>query len=1106
MLARVIQWSIQNRVLVLVVTVLVTGWGVYSLRLTPLDAMPDLSDVQVVIRTPYPGQSPTVVEDQLTYPISTIMLAVPGASVVRGYSFFGDSYVYVIFDDETDLYWARSRVLEYLNQAAARLPGGVQPRLGPDATGVGWVYSYALVDRTGGHDLAQLRSIQDWFLKYELQSIPGVAEVASVGGMVRQYQVVADPQRLRAYQVPLTRLAEAIRKGNESSGGSTIELAEAEYMISTRGYLTSQEDIESIPVAQNRDGTPLLLRDVAKVQTGPEMRRVVADLDGDGEVTGGIVVMRQGENALETIARVKRKLNELKAGLPQGVEIVETYDRSGLILRAVENLNAKLLQELAVVALVCLVFLWYLPSALVAMVSLPLGILIAFIMMRHQGVNANIMSLGGIAIAIGAMVDAAIVMLENAHKQLERWHDGHPGACPTPRQRWQLITQASVEVGPALFFSLLIITFSFLPVFVLQGQEGRMFSPLVYTKTYAMAAAAGLAVTLVPVLMGYFISGRPPAEQSNPLSRWLIALYRPLLQRVLARPRIIVWVAVLAGMSTVLPVAGVSGLLTPLKWPTEIAGWVLGPAEADSPRVSYVARINHWQSEVERAWRHAFHQHPALARFAAGVGSEFMPELDEGDLMYMPTTLPGLSIGKAQELLQQTDRLIASIPEVKRVFGKIGRADTATDPAPLTMIETLIQLKPHEQWRPGLTLEGLIEELDRTVNLPGLANAWVMPIKTRINMLATGIKTMVGIKVSGPDLATIEALGQRIEKVVRKVPGTTSAYAERVSSGRYVEILPRRQKAALLGLNIADINAVTSAAVGGMTVTETVEGAERYAVNLRFGREFRDDLEKLKQLPLQTASGIQVPLAQVAEVRINQGPAMIKSENARPHGWVFVDMRGMDLGSYIRMARRKVAEEVLLPPGYSVSWSGQYEQMQSAEARLRLAVPMTLLIIFLLLYLTFRRIGEALLVMATLPFALVGGFWLLFALGYHMSVATAVGFIALAGVAAEFGVIMLVYLDQAISARQADGRLHSLEDLKAAIMEGAVLRVRPKAMTVSVIIAGLLPIMVGGGTGSEVMQRIAAPMVGGMITAPLLSLFVVPVVYLLWKGRGLRQQ
>ena len=1095
---QVILWSIRNRFLVLVAAVLLTGWGIVAVRETPLDAIPDLSDVQVIVKTGFPGQSPRVVEEQVTYPITTTMLSVPGAKAVRGYSMFGDSYVYVIFEDGTDIYWARARVLEYLNQAASQLPEGVAPRIGPDATGVGWVYSYALVDRTGRHDLAQLTSLQNWFLKFELQTVSGVSEVATVGGMVRQYQIVVDPEKLRAYGIPLARVSQAVQDANREVGGSVLELAEAEYMVRTRGYLTSLEDIELIPLQVGEDGTPVLLRDVARVQIGPEMRRVVADLDGEGEITGGIVVMRYGENALATIEAVKQRIEELRPGLPEGVEIVETYDRSELILSAVDNLRTKLIEEFIVVALVCFVFLFHIRSSLVVIVSLPLGVLAAFVVMHAQGINANIMSLGGIAIAIGAMVDAAIVMIENAHKHLERVQERSDRPL-TRDEHWEVIGRAAVEVGPALFFSLLIITLSFLPVFTLQAQEGRLFAPLAYTKTYAMAAAAGLAVTLVPVLMGYLIRGRIPSETRNPLNRLLIWLYRPVLRGVLRWPRTTIVLALLLVLSTLIPLAGIGGLLEPLKWPLHAVTLVA----KDGPQQGAIATIEGWQADLAGGWRETFRGVPVLEDWHRGLGSEFMPDLYEGDLMYMPTTLPGLSIGKAQELLQQTDRLIKTLPEVERVFGKIGRADTATDPAPLTMIETVIQLRPQDQWRPGMTVDALIEELDATVDLPGVTNAWVMPIKTRIDMLATGIKTPVGIKIAGPDLGEIERIGQDVERAVLQVEGTASAFSERVAGGRYVEIRPDRLAAARVGLNVSDINQIVAAAIGGINVTRTVEGLERYPVNIRFPREQRDDVQKLRELPIVTPTGAQVPLAQVAEVVITDGAPMLKSENARLNGWTFVDIRGRDLGSWIAEAQGVVRDQVALPAGYSITWSGQYEYMARAKERLTQVVPVTLAIIFLLLYLTFRRGGEALLVMLSLPFALVGGFWLIYLLDYNLSVAVAVGFIALAGVAAEFGVIMLVYLDNALDHWREEGRLNTIDDLKGAIEEGAVLRIRPKAMTVATIFAGLLPIMLIGGVGSEVMRRIAAPMVGGMITAPLLSLFVIPAIYLLWRQREL---
>ena len=1044
MIVNIIQWSIRNRVLVLLLTLLLTGWGVYALKHTPVDAIPDLSDVQVIIKTSYPGQAPQVVEDQVTYPLTTTMLSVPGATTVRGYSFFGDSYVYVLFEDDTDLYWARSRVLEYLSQVQSRLPAAATAALGPDATGVGWVYEYALVDRSGQHDLAELRSLQDWFLKFELQTVPGVAEVATVGGMVRQYQVVVDPDRLRAYGLPLARVREAIQRGNQEVGGSVIEMAEAEYMVRATGYVRGVEELRQIPLGINANGTPILLDDIADVRQGPQMRRGLAELDGEGEVVGGVIIMRWGENALTTIDGVKARLATLARSLPDGVEIVPTYDRSGLIERAIGTLKEKLVEEFLVVTLVCAVFLFHLRSALVVILSLPVGILAAFIIMHAQGINANIMSLGGIAIAIGAMVDAAIVMIENLHKHLER-------EAGEPADRWALVGRAASEVGPALFFSLMIITLSFLPVFTLQAQEGRLFSPLAFTKTYAMAAAAGLSITLVPVLMGYFIRGKVISEQRNPVNRLLIALYRPVIGRVLRNPRSVLLAAGLAAAS--------------MAWP--LAGW--------------------WP-------------------LSAGLGSEFMPDLDEGDLLYMPTTFPALSIGKAQELLQQTDRLIRTVPEVARVFGKAGRAETATDPAPLTMIETTVQLKPREQWRPGMTLEQLRRELDAVVKLPGLSNAWVMPIKNRIDMLATGIKTPVGLKVAGPDLAVIESLGKRIEHALAPVPGTASVYSERVVGGRYVMVDIDRAAASRYGLNIADIQEIVATAVGGMNVTESVEGQERYPVNLRYPRALRDSDTRLAELPIQTPIGAQIALGDVAAVRIVDGPAMIKSENARLNGWIYIDIQDRDIGSYVDEAMRVVAEQVELPAGYSLHWSGQYEYMQRARDRLATLVPVTIAIIILLLYLNFRRAAEVLLILSTLPLSLVGGLWLMYWLGYDLSVAAGVGFIALGGVSVEIGVVMLVYLNQAYRRyyRQAqrEQRAVTAAELHQAVIEGALLRVRPVIMTVAAIVAGLLPIMLGSGTGSEVMRRIAAPMVGGMLSATLLTLLVIPAVYRLWRGHG----
>ena len=1036
MIAALIQWSIRNRFLVLLTSVFLVGWGIYSMRQTPIDALPDLSDVQVIIKTSYPGQAPQVVEDQVTYPLSTAMLSVPKAVTVRGYSFFGDSYVYIIFEDDTDLYWARSRVLEYLSQVAGQLPEAAKPALGPDATGVGWIYEYALVDRTGQHDLSELRSLQDWFLKYELQTVPGVAEVATMGGMVRQYQVIVDPDRLRAFDLPLSAVKMAIRNGNQETGGSVVEMAEAEYMVRASGYLSGTEDLANIPLGVDEKGTPIVIRDVADVRIGPQMRRGVVELNGEGEVVGGVVVMRWGENASKTIGAVKARLDTLKASLPDGVEIVETYDRSTLINRAVDNLQGKLIEEFLVVGLICAVFLFHLRSAAVILISLPIGILVAIIIMKLQGINANIMSLGGIAIAIGAMVDAAIVMIENVHKHIEQ-------TPLTDENRWEVIGEAASEVGPALFFSLLIITLSFLPVFTLEAQEGRLFAPLAFTKTYAMAAAAGLAITLVPVLMGYFIRGRIIAETKNPINRALIAVYRPVINAVMKAPRL-----TLAGAAVILIV----GL-----WP------------------------------------------------ATQLGSEFMPPLDEGDLMYMPTTYPGVSIDKAREILQQTNKMISTLPEVKSVFGKIGRAETATDPAPLTMIETVIQLKPQEEWRAGMTSEGIRAELDRIVRYPGLTNAWVMPIKTRIDMLATGIKTPVGIKVAGPDLSVIQRIGQDLERVIETVPGTASVYSERVAGGRYVDIDVDRARAARYGLNISDVQDIVRSAIGGMNVTQTVEGLERYPVNVRYPQRVRDSLEQIRLLPIVTPTGARIALADVATVDVADGPPVIKSENARLNGWTYVDIAGRDLGSYVAEAQQVVRDQLDLPAGYSLSWSGQYEYMVRAKERLTLVGPVTLGIIVLLLYLNFRRFADVAIIMGTLPMALVGGFWLMYLLDYDLSVAVGVGFIALAGVAVEIGVVMLVYLDQAMRRKQAqadaDGRALDVVDVQEAVIDGAVLRVRPIMMTVSATIAGLLPIMFGSGTGSEVMRRIAAPMVGGMVSATLLTLVVIPAIFLIWQSR-----
>ncbi|MFC5610078.1 efflux RND transporter permease subunit [Variovorax soli] len=1040
MIAALIRWSIGNRFLVLATTVLLVAAGLWSAARTPVDALPDLSDVQVIVRTTYPGKPPQVVEDLVTYPLTTTMLGVPGAKTVRGYSFFGDSFVYVLFDDGTDPYWARSRVVEYLNQVQARLPAGATAALGPDATGVGWVYEYALVDRTGRHDIGQLRALNDWFLKFELKTVRDVAEVASIGGMVRQYQVVLDPDRMRALGVTQGMVAEALRKANQSSGGSVVELAEAEYMVRSRGFLASLDDFRAIALAVS-GATPVLLRDVATVQVGPEMRRGIAELDGQGEVAGGVVVMRSGKNARTTIEAVKARLEALKPSLPRGVEVVETYDRSRLIDRAVDNLREKLVEEFIVVALVCAVFLFHLRSALVAVVTLPVGVLAAFVVMHWQGISANILSLGGVAIALGAMVDASVVLVEATHKRLEHFEAQH-GRRPSAAEHWEIVATAATEVGPALFFSLLVITLSFLPVFALEAQEGRLFSPLAFTKTYAMAAAAGLSVTLVPVLMGYLVRGRIPKETANPINRFLIGIYRPVLDAVLRFPKATLLAAALVLAATVLP----------------------------------------------------------LMR----LGGEFMPPLDEGDLLYMPSALPGLSVSKASELLQQTDRLIKTVPEVERVFGKAGRADTATDPAPLEMFETTIQFKPRQQWRAGMTPEKLVAELDRTVKVPGLSNVWVPPIRNRIDMLATGIKSPVGIKVAGADLAVIDKLALQIEAAVRGVPGVSSALAERLSGGRYIDVDVDRHAAARYGLSVADVQAVVSTAIGGDNVGEVVQGRERFPINVRYPREIRDSPERLRQLPFVTDKGATVLLRDVARISIQEGPPMVRSENARLSGWVYVDVRGRDLRSAVRDMQAAVGQQVAMPAGYAVSWSGQFEYLERATQRLKVVVPVTLAIIFMLLYVLFRSAADAALVMAAVPFSLVGGFWFVWALGHAVSVATVIGFIALAGVAAEFGVVMLVYLQNAWQQRLAAGEPATEETLLAAIREGAVLRVRPKAMTAAVIMAGLLPILFGHGTGSEVMTRIAAPMVGGMVTAPLLSMLVMPAAWYLVRRRQLR--
>jgi Cu(I)/Ag(I) efflux system membrane protein CusA/SilA len=1037
MIAQIIRWSANNRLLVLLATLMVVAWGIFAMLRTPLDAIPDLSDTQVIIRTQWPGQAPQIVENQLTYPLTTTMLSVPGVKTARGYSFFGDSFVYILFNDGTDQYWARSRVLEYLSQISSKLPKGANPSLGPDATGVGWVYEYALVDRSGTHDLGELRALQDWFLKFELKTIPGVAEVATLGGMVRQYQVQVDPDKLRNYRIPLSKVVSAIQSANQETGGAVVETAEAEYMVRAHGYLESLDDFRNIPLMVSSSGTPILLSDVARVQIGPELRRGVTELNGEGEVTGGVIVMRAGQNALVAIDAVKAKLAILKKSLPEGVEIVTTYDRSQLIKRAVDNLTHKLIEEFMVVALVCAVFLWHFRSALVAIVALPIGVLVSFIVMYYQGVNANIMSLGGIAIAIGAMVDAAIVMIENAHRQLENHKNKHGE--PDNLQRIKLIIDAACEVGPALFFSLLIITLSFIPVFTLEAQEGRLFAPLAFTKTYAMAAAAGLSVTLIPVLMTIFIRGHIRPEHDNPLNRWLIAIYKPLLGKVLHYPKVTVGVALILVLITLYPLSK--------------------------------------------------------------LGTEFMPPLDEGDLLYMPTALPGLSVSKASEILQLSDRLIKTVPEVKSVFGKTGRAETATDPAPLEMLETTIQFKPRNEWRAGMTPEKLVKELDARLKIPGMANVWVQPIRNRIDMLSTGIKSPVGIKIGGADLTTLEKLGEEVERLMKKVPGASSVIAERVTGGRYIDVKIDRLKIARYGLNIDDVQMLVSTAIGGDNIGEKIDGLARFPINVRFPRELRDSVEKLKSLPIITEKGATVPLGEVAEVKVTDGPPMIKSENARPNVWVYVDIQDRDLGGFVKDAKAMLDKELQLPAGYSLTWSGQFEYFERASRRLSYVVPMTLGIIFIMLFLAFKRITPAVLILGSLPFALVGAVWFLYFLGHHFSIASGVGMIALSGLAAEFGIIMLVYLDDAIERYQAAGKLNNNEDLYAALIEGAALRVRPKAMTVAVILAGLIPILIGTGTGSEAMSRIAAPMVGGMLTAPLLSLFVLPAAYMLLRKK-----
>ncbi len=1025
MLKKIIALSLKNRFLVILGTLFIIAWGIYSMLRTPLDAIPDLSDVQVIIFTEYPGQAPQIVEDQITYPLTTTMLSVPFAKVVRGYSFFGFSFVYIIFEDGTDMYWARSRVLEQLNFVAGRLPAGVNPSLGPDATGVGWIYEYALVDKSGKYDLAELRSLQDWYLRYELQTVPGVSEVASIGGFVKQYQVEVDPNKLIAYNIPLHKIIMAIKRSNNDVGGRLLEMSESEFMVRGLGYIKNLDDLKKIPVGVDAKGTPIRVRDIANVQFGPELRRGLVDFNGEGEVAAGIVIMRYGENALKVINGVKRKLETLKAGLPEGVEIVPVYDRSALIHRAIENLKEKLIEESLVVSIICVIFLLHLRSALVAILTLPVGILMAFIIMENQGLSANIMSLGGIAIAIGAMIDGAIVMIENAHKHLE--HDRGK------KDHWQIIYEASAEVGPALFFSLLIITVSFLPVFTLQAQEGRLFSPLAFTKTYSMAGAALLSVTLVPVMMGYFVRGRILPERKNPINWILINIYRPVIWLVLRMKTVVILIALLVIVVTVIPLKK--------------------------------------------------------------LGSEFMPPLNEGDILYMPTTLPGISITKAKELLQQTDKIIRQFPEVHHVFGKIGRAETATDPAPLSMVETTIMLKPEDQWRTGMTTDKLIDELNAAIKFPGVTNAWTMPIKTRIDMLSTGIKTPVGIKIAGDDLNTLQRLGEEIESIVSRIPGTLSVFSERVVGGNYFDFEIDREEAARYGLTTGDVQDIIQTAIGGMNITTTIEGLERYPVNLRYSRDFRDDINKLQRVLIPTPLGQHIPMAQVAKIKIKKGPPAIKSENARLNAWIYIDLKDIDVGTYVENAKKVLQKEFSLPPGYSLVWSGQYEYMERAKQKLKIVIPFTLLIIFLLLYFNFKNITESLIVMFSLPMALVGGIWYLYYLQYELSVAVVVGFIALAGVAAEIGVLVLIYIDHAFEKQMKNGGIKDLHELRQVVIKGTSERVRPIMMTVCAIIGGLLPIMWGHGTGSEVMKRIAAPMVGGMVSATILTLIVIPAIY-----------
>ncbi len=1038
MISAIIKWSLDNRALILLATLFTTIIGIYVIKQIPVDAIPDLSDTQVIIQTTYPGQAPQVVEDQVTYPIATTMLSVPGAVTVRGYSYFGTSFVYIIFKDGVDLYWARSRVLEFLNQISGQLPQGATMEIGPDATGVGWIYQYALVDPSNTLDISQLTSLQNWYLQFALQTVPGVSEIATVGGMVKQYQVILDPNQLRAYDLSIDKVREAIQQANQEVGGSVIELAEAEYLIRTTGYLENIKTIENIPLGVNENGTPILLSDVARIQVGPKERRGLAELNGQGEVVGGIVIMRQGENALKTIQLVKNKLKNLEKSLPKGVKIIETYNRSSVISKAIDNLNRKLIEEFIAVSLICLLFLFHFRSSLVIIISLPIGVLVAFIIMYAQGINANIMSLSGIAIAIGAMVDAAIVMVENLHKHLEHFN-------PDKENRWEVVKRSTMEVGPALFFSLLIITLSFLPIFALQAQEGRLFKPLAYTKTYAMAAAAGLSITLVPVLMGLFVRGRIREEKSNPINRYLQKAYSPLIHWVLNYPKRVLFVIALVVIISV--------------WP------------------------------------------------AHRLGSEFMPQLDEGDWLYMPTTLPGISIGKAQQLVQQMDRLIKTVPEVKSVFGKVGRAETATDPAPVSMMETVIQFKPKSEWRKGITSHKLKDELMKMLSFPGVSNSWGMPIQTRISMLSTGINTPIGLKIIGPDLKTIQKIGREVETTLASLPETTSVYADRTQGGRYVVIDINRKSAARLGLNISDVQEVVSLAIGGTNVTKTIEGRERYPINIRYPQNARDTIEKIKLLPIVTPSGAHIPLEQVAKVSIQQGPPVIKSEDARPTGWVLINIDGTSVGNYVSEAKKAIERDVKLPPGYELIWSGQYQYMQRAKQRMMLVIPFTLAIILILLYFNFRKFSDVFIIMGTLPLALVGSIWIIYLLQYKLSVAVAVGMIALAGVAVEIGVVMLVYLNKSYHKHKAqvenEGRPLNRTDIKQTIIEGALLRIRPIMMTVSAIIIGLLPIMYGTGTGSNIMRNIAAPMIGGMLSATILTLLVIPATFYLLKARGL---